>query len=72
MISHLQRSPGRGSYIGGKSVHNQRVERLRCDVFYGVTGRYYELFHYLEEIGKLYVNNKNHIWALQCTFAPPH
>ena len=70
MISHPQRGPGRGSYIGGKSVHNQRVERLWRDVFYGVTGLYYELFHYLEEIGELCVNNENHIWALQYTFVP--
>ena len=70
MISHLQQGPGRGSYIGGKIVHNQRVERLWRDVFYGVTGLYYELFHYLEEIGELCVNNENHIWALQYTFVP--
>ena len=38
MISHLQRGPGRGSYIGGKSVPNQRVERLWRDVFYSTTG----------------------------------
>ena len=69
MISHPQRGPGRGSYIGCKSVHNQRVERLWRDVFYGVTGLNYELFHYLEEIGELCVNNENHIWALQYTFA---
>ena len=70
MISHPQRGPGRGSYIGCKSVHNQRVERLWRDVFYGVTGLYYELFHCLEEIGELCVNNESHIWALQYTFAP--
>ena len=70
MISHPQRGPGRGSYIGGKSVHNQRLERLWRDVFYGVTRLYYEIFHYLEEIGELCVNNENHIWALQYTFVP--
>ena len=70
MISHLQQGPGRGSYIGGKIVHNQRVERLWRDVFYGVIGLYYELFYYLEEIGELCVNNENHIWALHYTFVP--
>ena len=52
MISHLQRHPGRGSYIDGKSIQNQRVERLWRDMFYGVTGFYHE----------------NRIWALQYTF----
>ena len=35
MISHPQRGPGRGSCITGRSVHNQRIERLWRDVFSG-------------------------------------
>ena len=37
-------------------------------MFYGVTGLYYELFHYLEDIDELCVTKENHIWALQYTF----
>lgn len=36
MLQHPLRGPGRGSMIAGRSVHNQRIERMWCDVFEGV------------------------------------
>ena len=36
MLEHPQRGTGRGSMIVGRSIHNQRIERLWHDVFQGV------------------------------------
>ena len=53
ILTHPMRGPGRGSVIVGKSVHNQRVERLWRDVFEGVLMLYYNLFYYMENIEML-------------------
>ena len=37
MLRHPLQCPGRGSFITGQSVHNQRIERLWRDVFTNCT-----------------------------------
>ena len=57
MIDHPQRGPDLKNYIGGQSVHNQRIKRRWKDVYYGCTSMYYYLFGYFEEKLLLDVNN---------------
>ena len=52
MISEPQRGAVRGSSMIGKRVHSQKVDRLKYNVFYAVTGLYCKNIQYLEEIMK--------------------
>eukprot|EP00118_Oscarella_pearsei_P019981 m.215171 g.215171 ORF g.215171 m.215171 type:complete len:494 (+) comp39827_c0_seq1:250-1731(+) len=70
MLSHPLRGPGRGSMITGRSVHNQRIERLWRDVFYKVTSTFNQIFFYLETNGLLDINNEKHLACLHYVFIP--
>ena len=70
MLNHPQRGPGRGSMLVGRSVHNQRIERLWRDVYNGVAKLYHDLFLYLESIDILDPLNDIHMFCLHFVYLP--
>ena len=70
MLEHPQRGMNRGSVITGRSVHNQRIERLWRDLFSGCVVFFYQLFYSLEDAGLLNINNSKDLKALHVAFLP--
>ena len=70
MFSHPLRGPGRGSYISGKSCHNQRIERFWRDLFHGCIFLFYYLFYFMEDNGLLDINDETDLGSLEYVFIP--
>jgi hypothetical protein len=68
MLTHPQRELTSNSVIVGKSVHNQRNERLWRDVFQGVSCTYYYLFNHLESEGLLNPLNEEDLFSLHYVY----
>jgi hypothetical protein len=60
---HMERALGPGAYVGGRSIHNTRIERFWVDVS-KVVITFHELFHDLEDTGRLDVYNEESIQML--------
>ena len=70
MLRHPYRGPGRGSFITGRSVHNQRIERFWRDMFTTCISVFYYLFYSLEDNGLLCPTDEIDLFSLHYVFLP--
>ncbi|KAF5274851.1 hypothetical protein FQR65_LT16860 [Abscondita terminalis] len=70
MIMNAIRGLSRGSHLTGRSVHNQRIERLWVDVYTQVIDYFYNEFYNLEYDGLLNIENEKNIFALHKVYLP--